>query len=135
VIVSEVSVDVRIWKGRRLLDGYQGPESEMRLYRALEQRSATALDHVFTLLGLVLPAQALKIALAALSTDDAALHGTALEYLESILPPRIRGPLWPFLELEASTVPAQRPHDVLAALDAHPSILAYLEEPSDGDGN
>jgi len=131
-VVREVSVDVRIWRGRSLLDGYQGPESEMRLYRALEERSATALDHVFTLLGLVLPAQPLKVALAALSTDNLALHGTALEYLESVLPPRIRVPLWPFLELEANTTPSPRqPHDVVAALEAHPSILAYLEDPDD----
>ncbi|MEO8551737.1 MAG: hypothetical protein ABI678_17290 [Kofleriaceae bacterium] len=56
----------------------------------------------------------------------------ALEYLESVLPPRIRMPLWPFLELEASTVPSPRaPHDVVAALEAHPSILAYLEDPDE----
>ncbi|HEY0255724.1 MAG TPA: hypothetical protein VGC41_29545 [Kofleriaceae bacterium] len=138
-VLREVGVDVRIWKGRNLLDGYQGPPTEMRLYHALAERSSTALDHVFTLLGLVLPSQPLRIALAALSTDDQALHGTALEYLESILPPRVRGPLWPFLELDATAKPdhLHAPHDIVAALDhAHPSILAYLDpEDSDDPGN
>ncbi|MFT3692955.1 MAG: hypothetical protein QM831_07430 [Kofleriaceae bacterium] len=136
-VLREVSVDVRIWKGRNLLDGYQGPPTEMRLYRALEERSSTALDHVFTLLGLVLPPQPLKIALAALSTDDRTLHGTALEYLESVLPPRVRGPLWPFLELDASAKPdnGTAPHDIVAGLDAHPSILAYLDPEDDDPGN
>ena len=122
-VLREVSVERGIWKARRLLDGYQGPESEMRLYRALEERSATALDHVFTLLGLVHPTQPLRIALAALSTDDLALHGTALEYLESVLPPRVRTPLWPFLELGPAGLPsAQAPRDLVRGI-AHPSLV------------
>jgi ATP:ADP antiporter, AAA family len=133
-VLREVSVDVELWKGRRLLDGYEGPESEMRLYRVLSQRSATALDHVFTLLGLVLSAEPLRVALHALSTDDPLLQGTALEYLESVLPPRIRGPLWPFLELERTTeTSAHSPHDIVAALDLdHPSIVMYLQEKTAG---
>jgi ATP/ADP translocase len=133
-VLREVGVDVALWKGRRLLDGYEGPESEMRLYHVLSQRSATALDHVFTLLGLVLPAEPMRVALHALSTDDPVLQGTALEYLESVLPPRVRGPLWPFLELERTTGSTSRsPHDIVAALDLdHPSIVMYLQEKTAG---
>jgi hypothetical protein len=129
-VLREVNVDVELWRGRRLLDGYEGPESEMRLYRVLSQRSATALDHVFTLLGLVLSAEPLRVALHALSTDDPVLQGTALEYLESVLPPRVRSRLWPFLELERTTTASSHsPHDIVAALDLdHPSIVMYLQE-------
>ncbi|MDB4956985.1 MAG: hypothetical protein JWO36_4554, partial [Myxococcales bacterium] len=127
-IEREVRVDARIWHGHRLLDGYEGSESEMLVYRVLEQRSATALDHVFTLLGLVLPTEPVRLALQALSTDDPVLRGTALEYLESVLPSRIRDPLWPFLDFERAQRPSRRsPRDVAADLNmSHPSILANL---------
>jgi hypothetical protein len=63
-----------------------------------DQRTGSGLEHVFTVLGLALPAEPLRIALHAVQTDDPELRGTALEYLESILPPDVRAQLWPFLE-------------------------------------
>src|SRR6185436_12262581 len=55
---------------------------------------------IFTVLGLALPPEPLRIALHAVQTDDPELRGTALEYLESILPPDVRAQLWPLLEGE-----------------------------------
>ncbi len=49
-------------------------------------------------MSLALPREPLKIAFRGLYTDDVNLRGTALEYLESILPGSIREGLWPFLE-------------------------------------
>jgi hypothetical protein len=128
VIEREVRVDTRIWRSYRLLDGFEGSESDELVYRVLEKRSATALDHVFTLLGLVLPAEPLRICLQALGTDDGVLRGTALEYLEGVLPSRIREPLWPFLELGPRQLTVTRsPRDLVAELKrSHPSILANL---------
>lgn len=125
-IEREVRVDLRIWRSYRLLDGFEGNEADTLAYRALERRSATALDHVFTLLGLVLPAEPLRVSLHALGTDDPILRGTALEYLEGVLPPRIRETLWPFLEIEPHDVSiARSPHTLVAELEgSHPSILA-----------
>ena len=57
-----------------------------------------SLEHVFNMLSLVLPKQPLAISYKGLHTDDRMLRGTALEYLESVLPPAIRDGLWPFLE-------------------------------------
>lgn len=65
-------------------------------------RPDAGLEHVFTVLGLALPAEPLRIALHAVQTDDAELRGTALEYLESILPPDVRAQLWPVLAAEAA---------------------------------
>ncbi len=128
VIEREVRVDTRIWRSYRLLDGFEGSESDELVYRVLEQRSATALDHVFTLLGLVLPAEPLRISLQALGTDDRVLRGTALEYLEGVLPSRIREPLWPFLELDPRELTVTRsPRDLVSELKlSHPSIVANL---------
>ena len=53
------------------------------------------LDHTFTLLGLVLDRDHLRTALQALQTEDRRLRGTALEYLENVLPQNVRQPLWP----------------------------------------
>jgi hypothetical protein len=128
VVEREVRVDTRIWRNYRLLDGFEGSGPDAVVYRVLEQRSATALDHVFTLLGLVLPAEPLRISLQALGTDDRVLRGTALEYLDGVLPPRIREPLWPFLELDPRELKVTRsPRDLVSELQiAHPSILANL---------
>jgi len=94
----------------------------------LEQRSATGLDHVFTLLGLTLPAEPLRLALQAVSTRDPALRGTALEYLESVLPEQVRAPLWPVLEVDrAAATPARTPDEIVASLKmSHPSIISDL---------
>jgi hypothetical protein len=127
-VEREVRVDIRIWRSYRLLDGFEGSEADELVYHALEQRSATALDHVFTLLGLVLPSEPLRICLHSLGTDDLVLRGTALEYLEGVLPPRIRRALWPFLELQTNELAITRsPRDLVAELKlSHPSILANL---------
>jgi hypothetical protein len=61
-----------------------------------------ALDHIFTLLSLVLPEAPLRIAYRSLRTDDPAMRGTALEYLEGVLPPDLRRALWPVLEPPAT---------------------------------
>jgi ATP:ADP antiporter, AAA family len=96
-IHREVTVERGVWEGRRLLD------ADDELWSPLEadivrDRANRSLEHVFTLLSLVRPAAPLRLAYRALLTDDAYLRGTALEYLESVLPESIRVPLWPFLE-------------------------------------
>src|SRR6185436_9753518 len=60
---------------------------------------------IFTVLGLALPPEPLRIALHAVQTDDPELRGTALEYLESILPPDVRAQLWPLLEGDLDAPP------------------------------
>jgi ATP:ADP antiporter, AAA family len=62
-----------------------------------------ALAHVFRVLGFVLPAEPLRVALRALKTADSGLRAMALEYLESILPADVRAQLWPLLDEAAST--------------------------------
>ena len=76
-----------------------------------EADSDFGLAHVFRMLGLVLPAEPLRVALHAVQTDDASLRGVALEYLEGILPPDVRAQLWPLLD-------ESTPTDVDAVVDA-----------------
>jgi hypothetical protein len=61
------------------------------------------LDHVFTLRGLVLERDALQLALQALTSGERNLRGTALEYLDNVLPEDLRRALWMHLGLSAPT--------------------------------
>jgi len=58
---------------------------------------AHGLDYIFTLLSLVLPREPLQIAFRSLESPDRRLRGTAVEYLEEVLPASIRTLLWPFI--------------------------------------
>jgi len=68
----------------------------------LRDRANRGLQHVFTLLALVLPPSPLQLAYRGLHTSDPQVRGTALEYLEATLPAEIRKALWPFLEVPAA---------------------------------
>jgi hypothetical protein len=59
--------------------------------------SERALDHVIGLLSLALPGEPLPVALRAWRSADPALRGTALEYLENVLPSAAWEGLWPWL--------------------------------------
>jgi hypothetical protein len=90
-------------------------------------RGSAGLEHVFTVLGLALPAEPLRIALHAVQTDDPELRGTALEYLESILPPDVRAQLWPLLEGDlAPALPAAEP---IADLPPAAALIAPAPAP------
>jgi hypothetical protein len=81
-------------------------------------------------LALVLPAEPLQIAFRGLHVDDHGLRGTALEYLESVLPPVIRANLWPFLEDPRPQAGPSRPRDAIMAdlLRSNESIMISLED-------
>ena len=55
--------------------------------------SREASDHVFALLALCITRGSLELVRQGLKTEDSKLRGTALEYLESLLPEAVRGPL------------------------------------------
>ena len=95
----EVTVDRRVWESHKLLDQLdEGGGDAPLVDEFLRKRTSRSLEHVFNILSLALPREPLKIAFRGLYTDDVNLRGTALEYLESILPGPIREGLWPFLE-------------------------------------
>jgi hypothetical protein len=95
----------------------------------LRDRANRALEHVFTVLALVLPRQPLKIAFRGLHTSDRQLRGTALEYLETSLPDDIRKALWPFLEDLRSRRSSQKTAEQVLGdlLASNQSIAVNLE--------
>jgi hypothetical protein len=100
-IRREVTVSRPVWESHRLLDRAEDREASPIVDEFLRNRSSRSLEHVFTLLALVLPAEPLRIAFKGLHTDDPQLRGTSLEYLESILPDDVRDRLWPLLESQS----------------------------------
>jgi hypothetical protein len=105
VVLEELAVEQAVWEGRQLIDSADDESSPMEA-EVLQDRVNRSLEHVFTLLSLLLPRETLRLAFHALHTDDSYLRGTALEYLETVLPENV----WSRLSalVEKSTVPALR---------------------------
>jgi len=97
VVERELSVPVAIWQGHRLIDHTEvDTDAEFALRQGQQN-----LEHLFSLLSLVLPAEPLTVAIRGLGCDDAALRGVAVEYLGTVLPPAIWKRLQDLLEAPA----------------------------------
>jgi hypothetical protein len=83
LVNQELEVDVDVWESRRLLER---PAAVQDDDEELERPGDASLEYLFVLLGLVLPRQPVSVAFRALQTDDRHLRGTALEYLQTVLP-------------------------------------------------
>ncbi|MEP6863056.1 MAG: MFS transporter [Deltaproteobacteria bacterium] len=129
-IRHELVIDAVTWRQQHVVEDAMAMSAD----EARTPRTGSSLEHVFTVLGLVLPPEPLRIALHAVETDDPALRETALEYLESILPADVRAQLWPLLANETATdeaspapVRTRAPRstsELLAALQIHPTRAA-----------
>jgi hypothetical protein len=129
VVQREAAVGRPVWESNRLLNRLDDTDENVFVDQFVKDRAGRSLAHVFTLLALVLPTEPLGIAYRGLHSDDRNLRGTALEYLESVLPPPIRESLWPYLE---DSRPAHRParprEEILADLvRSNESIMMNLE--------
>lgn len=132
IIRRETTVGRAVWRSERLLQTPEGGEGQVAIFvdEFVKDRASRSLGHVFTLLSLVLPAEPLGIAFRGLHTDDVRLRGTALEYLEGMLPPAIRDLLWPFLEDPRPTGRSARPREEVLdeLLRSNYSIALNIEE-------
>jgi ATP:ADP antiporter, AAA family len=75
-------------------------------------------EHVFNLLALALEREPVRIAARSFATDDAYLRGTALEYLETVLPARVFSVMGPLLAVSGPP-PARK----LTVADARAELL------------
>ncbi len=104
VVLREVTVERSVWESRQLLDTADD-DLAAPVADVVRDRADRSLEHVFALLSLVLPRTTIQLAFQALHTDNPYLRGTALEYLETVLPDGLRQRLWPFLEVGESRRP------------------------------
>jgi ATP:ADP antiporter, AAA family len=132
VVLREATVGRPVWEGRRLLDQSDLLDDERASFvdEFVRDRAGQSLAHVFTLLSLVLPREPLQIAFRSLHTNDRQLQGTALEYLEGVLPAPIRDRLWPYLEDRRPASRVSRPREEILAdlVRSNHSIFLNLEE-------
>ncbi|MDQ3295387.1 MAG: hypothetical protein M3619_02220 [Myxococcota bacterium] len=82
-----------------------------------------ALDHVFTVIGLHIDRDQLLMAYRALHQDDVRQRGTALEYLQTILPLDVRDAVWPFVD-QLAAPPPRSARAVLADLIRTTSVAS-----------
>jgi hypothetical protein len=138
IVRREATVGRTVWRSQRLLQRPEEGDSSEAFFvdEFVQDRASRSLAHVFTLLSLVLSAEPLTLAFRGLHSDDANLRGTALEYLEGVLPPSIREPLWPFLEDRRPAARTARSRDEILAelLRSNQSIAINLEELRRGSG-
>lgn len=130
VVLREVTVERGVWESRQLIDATDD-EWETPVVDVVRERANRSLEHVFTLLSLFLPRATVQLAFQGLHTTDPHLRGTALEYLESVLPEAVRERLWPFLE-DSGGRPSRsgRPAEdvVRALLASKESIMLALDD-------
>ncbi|HEY1418795.1 MAG TPA: hypothetical protein VGF41_12870, partial [Myxococcaceae bacterium] len=128
-VMREMKVERGVWETQRLLDLSEEATDSPFVDQFLRDRASRSLEHVFTLLSLVLPKQPLIVAFRGLHTRDEFLRGTALEYLEAVLPEPVRESLWPFLEDERGPrrPPRSRAEILTALMQSNASIEANLE--------
>jgi hypothetical protein len=128
-VERELRVARPIWESHRLLDQREGSDPYAFLDEHLRERANQSLEHVFSLFAAVLPREPVKIAFRALHTDDPALRGLAVEYLEGVLPAAVWQRLWPVIEPSPAAKRHRPQEEVLTdLLKSHQSMLLHLKQ-------
>jgi hypothetical protein len=100
----------------------------------LRERAHQSMEHVFSLLALVLPREPVRTAFRALHSADRALMDLALEYLERAVPLEVRQTLWPVLVGRDKAIPedvrARAARDLLLT---EQGLLVALKRIDDAD--
>lgn len=136
-VLAEVAVERGLWESRQLIDAADDGWSPLGA-ELLRDRANRSLEHVFTLLALILPREPLRLAYHGLHTEDRHLRGTALEYLESVLPERVREKLWGFLEPgkrrsdDTGRTPDEVLENLIASRESIVLALAAVRRKSEG---
>jgi hypothetical protein len=111
------------------LDEEEG-EGPSLIARLLRDRIDRSLEHIFTLLALNLDRVSLRLAFKALHETDERLRGTALEYLETVLPDEVRDGVWPFLGEAHPMLPPRPALEVLADLRRSNKAVGVALDPA-----
>jgi hypothetical protein len=117
IVKREVDSSKQVWESQREPEFDDDDNAPPALIdRLLRDRFDRSFEHVFSVLALVLDRESIRLAFKALHQDDARLRGTALEYLETVLPDEIRDAVWPYLGEARPKRPARPAGEILADL-------------------
>lgn len=129
-VERELSVGRTLWESHRLLDRREEGQHEF-LDEVLAERADQSLEHVFSLLALVLSREPLKIAFRALHTGDDLLQALALEYLDTNVPAGLREKLSLVIDRPRGGVKAATlsPEETVQRLmESNKTVMLRLEE-------
>jgi hypothetical protein len=133
-VERELSVSKTVWRSWRVLDHRDTSDPYSFLDEILRERADQRLEHVFSLLAVVLPREPLMAAFRGLHQEDRSFRGLALEYLETLLPQSIRDRLWVILEESPETRRTADPAEAEALLESllrtNASSVLKLKPPS-----
>jgi ATP/ADP translocase len=104
--LRELQAAPRDWGGEE--EGEFGSSEESNPEVRPQTPAERGLAHVFTLLSLAVEREPLRIAYWAVLGADPGLRGTALEYLENVLPDDVGRALWPHVGARAQAPAATR---------------------------
>jgi hypothetical protein len=117
IVRREVELSKEVWESQpRPQFDDEDDESPVLIDRLLRDRIDRSLEHIFTILALHIDRESLRIAFKALHEEDPHLRGTALEYLETVLPDEVRDAVWPFIGEDRPMRAARPAKEILADL-------------------
>jgi len=132
IVSGELDNGQSLAAGRRAVELLPEEEEDRGLLgEVLRERSDQVIEHLFALLSLCFPGEPLAVALRGIRSGDAHLRGTALEYLESMLPGDIRRRLWPIVGAPPIRRPSQSgpPRQAInSLLSSRDSIAMHVDE-------
>jgi hypothetical protein len=134
-VTRELAVDDEVWtrQGRRAPAA--AADRSVLLDRVALRSVSRSLEQIFTLLSLVHPREVMASVLAGLTSEESELRGTALEYLESVLPASLRRELWPRLHADLDRQISGRPgQEVAEELLRSSAAVVIRSETLTGDG-
>jgi len=128
VTLRELMVAQPILESQRALASGNG-DPPSAVDAVINDRSSESLAHVFRLLALVLPAKPIRVAYAALRTDDSSLRSVAVEYLENVVPGQVFERLLRFIDEEPRVRIEKRSREAILQdlLGSNNSIVLNLE--------
>ncbi|HEY8090771.1 MAG TPA: hypothetical protein VIF09_23075 [Polyangiaceae bacterium] len=113
-VFEAIRRELEKWSPEKVAAGEFDEESDVEAPPAFvtdmlaEDRLDRSLEHVFTILSLHLEREPLRMAFRALHHEDRRHRGTALEYLQTVLPSELRDAVWPLMS-EEGPLPEPRP--------------------------
>jgi hypothetical protein len=124
----ELAIGTTLWESHRHQHGPAESGTEW-LDELLRDKAHASLEYVFTLLSLIYERTPLMAAFRSLHLEDRHLRGTALEYLEGILPVRTREMLWAILQERPSQTVSKGKGEVMQELlNASETIVLQLRQ-------
>jgi hypothetical protein len=127
-IVLRVVADelARVEEENGIIEGRdEDDERQSSLFDAIARvRISRRLEHVFNILALSMDREPLRLAFRAIHHPNERHRGTALEYIQTVLPPEVRAPLWPMIAPGKELLPAPR-----EAAEVITELARLLDEP------